>query len=212
MKIDASDKTSPLYELLSNAQKVCFSGDSVTEGTKNGGYGWYEPMMAAFPQATAIKTAWGGSTSAVLLEKREELIRAGADVYIIAIGTNDVRYRDSELCVMDAAAFIANLDELRSAVLEKNKGAVFVFIAPWMSLDFDTVSKLETSAKNTMLAQYTAALKKYCVGNGCLFIDPNPALKRTLTREPYSEYLLDYIHPNADKGIELYSSAVLSGQ
>lgn len=212
LQISAEEKTSPLYKVLSNAKKVCFSGDSLTEGTKNGGYGWYEPMMAAFPGVQAVKKAWGGSTSVILLEKRDELIQAAADVYVIAVGTNDVRYRDSRQCAMDAKAFVSNLDALRSAVAGKNRGAVFVFIAPWMSLDFDTVSKLKTGEKNDMLLQYTDALKKYCAGNGCLFVDPNPAIRQKLMREPYSDYLLDAIHPNAGSGIELYSSAVIGYQ
>jgi len=212
MELTDFDKNSPLYELLSNAKSVCFTGDSLTEGTKNGGYGWYEPMMASFPNVKVIKKAWGGSTSAVLLEHNEELANAAADAYVVAIGTNDVRYRDSKICAMDAQSFIKNVDTLRTAVLEKNKGAVFVFVAPWMSLDSDSVSKLATNEKNAMLAEYTAALKKYCAGNACLFIDPNPVLRKTLAREHNSEYLLDYIHPNTGKGIELYSSAVLSSR
>ena len=38
-------RSSPFYQLVSDADRVCFVGDSVTEGTKNGGYGWYEPIV-----------------------------------------------------------------------------------------------------------------------------------------------------------------------
>ena len=35
---------SRIYRLLQSAETVCFVGDSLTEGTMNGGVPWYEPI------------------------------------------------------------------------------------------------------------------------------------------------------------------------
>ena len=35
---------SRIYRLLQDAETVCFVGDSLTEGTMNGGVPWYEPI------------------------------------------------------------------------------------------------------------------------------------------------------------------------
>ena len=37
-------KNGTLYRAIEQADPICFIGDSVTEGTKNGGCPWYEPM------------------------------------------------------------------------------------------------------------------------------------------------------------------------
>ena len=47
-------------------ESTCRSGYSLTEGTTNGGYGWYEPLVAAFPHLVVHKRAWGSHTSRML--------------------------------------------------------------------------------------------------------------------------------------------------
>lgn len=53
------EKASPLYQKLSEAESVCFVGDSITHGTKNGGFGWYRPLESLLNNVT--ECAAGGS-------------------------------------------------------------------------------------------------------------------------------------------------------
>ncbi|MBQ2040215.1 MAG: SGNH/GDSL hydrolase family protein [Thermoguttaceae bacterium] len=61
-----------------------------------------------------------------------------------------------------------------------------------------------------MYEEYSNALRKFCEEQGDLFIDPNPYIKSILDVYPHSRYMLDYVHPNATDGVNLYSEAVLS--
>ena len=56
--------------------------------------------------------------------------------------------------------------------------------------------------------KYSNKLKKFCDDNDYLFIDPNKYIFDVLNKKSFSDYMVDYIHPNANKGVELYSIAV----
>lgn len=197
------------YSALQNADDVCFIGDSVTEGSKNGGVPWYEPLEGIV-QGTVTNCGWGGATVADLLNKHmDTILSADADLYVIAIGTNDVRYRDPEICAMDPETYIQRLSELRTQILTAHSDARFVFIAPWYATDGDTVSKLPYQEKLEQYRSYAAALESWAATNGDVFINANPYLQQVLDLYPHRDYLLDFIHPNATAGVSLYSKAVL---
>ena len=90
IKITEDMRNTVLFGLLSEAKSVCFVGDSLTEGTKNGGYGWYEPLVAAFPDLIVYKQAWGGGTTRTLIDNTKTILANNAQLYVIAIGTNDI--------------------------------------------------------------------------------------------------------------------------
>lgn len=108
---------SKLVQLLQEAQKICFVGDSITEGTKNRGYGWYEPLVAMLGLKNVSRWALGARTSTYFAENREQIARENADLYVLGIGCNDIRYRDSAVCAMDAKQFMANIDLLVKTLL-----------------------------------------------------------------------------------------------
>ena len=209
IELSERGKSTQLYRLLSNSHSACFIGDSVTEGTKNGGYGWYEPLTAAFPNLTVYKRAWGGYTIKLLLKRREEIVDVAADVYVIAVGTNDVRYRAAEVSSMTPEEFVANVDRLVQSVKAKHRAASFVFVGPWTTDHYDPVSALDEKDRMAMLVKYREALKTYADGKQYLYIDPNPEIDKVLRSEYAPKYLMDHIHPNADQGIRLYSLKVL---
>lgn len=209
IKIKDEMKNTPFYKLLTESKTVCFIGDSITEGSKNGGYGWFEPCIAAFPEITAYRKAWGGATTRTLLDKSEEISACRADLYVIAIGTNDVRYRDETTCAMDTDSYVQNINKLAEKILAGNPGARFVFISPWLAQYNDPYCKISVAERDSLLVAYGKALQNYCQQNGYVFINPNPSISAILTRYPPSEYLLDHIHPNAAEGIVLYSETVL---
>lgn len=211
-KLSEDDKREPMYQLLLNSKSICFVGDSVTEGTKNFGYGWYEPIAEALPKHIAInRFAKGGATSQFFLENIEKYAQNKAGTYVIAFGTNDVRYRMPEVCAMDTAAYIDRVQAIVKRLKKDNPGVNIVFIAPWTTDEYDDVSVLEKEDRYKMLAEYAEALRKYALDHECYYVDPTQAIQKEMMRqEQYPDrVMVDHVHPNASKGIYMYSRAVL---
>ncbi len=201
-------KDGVLYGELERASSVCFIGDSVTEGTKNGGCPWYEPIEEYLGDKQVLNYSKGSTTVSYMLDRVDEIPEA--ELYVIATGTNDVRYRDSSICAMTAEEYVQRIDALRSALSQRHKDARFVFIAPWYSTDGDTACDMSFADKTALNEEYTAALEEYCAGNDVAFINANPFIRQALHENPDRTYLLDHIHPNAGIGVVMYSEAVLS--
>ncbi|GAB3805759.1 CapA family protein [Virgibacillus kimchii] len=202
-------KEKKLFKLLSRSKSVCFIGDSVTEGTRNGGYGWYEPLVENFDHLDVKSFAKGSTASLYFLEHADTLSKFKSDLYVIAIGTNDVRYRDPKQCAMTSSEYINNLAQIVKKIKSRNKLAEFVFIAPWTTDAYDPISKLTKDERFQMLNEYSKALEKYANSSGYVYIDPNPIINaRFKTRNPKT-WIKDHIHPNALEGINLYSYAVI---
>ena len=218
LTISETMKTGIIYPLLQNSKSVCFVGDSLTEGTKNGGIPWYEPLEhiitdknPALQTGKISNVSVGGCTSKMLLEEKmlQKIVNADAELYVIAIGTNDIRYRDPKICAMTAEEYIANLQALQHEIKNKHPEVKLVFIAPWTSTDGDLNSKLPFAEKMKMNQKYSDALKKWCFESGNVYVDPNTYIADKLNRYPRSRYLTDFIHPNGREGVQLYSEATL---
>lgn len=201
-------RSGTLYKALERAAHACFIGDSLTEGTKNGGRPWYEPIEEHFPHKRFSNYSKGGATIKNMTDGAP-LIPA-ADLYVIAIGTNDIRYRDKLICAMTASDFTDRAEELRKILTGKNPSAEIIFIAPWYSTDGDVISRLDIAQTEEMNGEYSAALEKYCAEHSLRFINANPFIRGKLAQAPQSLYLLDWIHPNTSRGIIMYSEAVLT--
>jgi len=202
-------KETKLFKLISKSKSIAFIGDSITAGSKNGGYGWYEPMMAAFPEKMVFRHAWGSATTLKLLENIDIFTEQSADLYMIAIGTNDVRYRDKKTCAMDSKSYVENIDSMISSITSINPRAKFVLISPWLALDNDPYTPLSIEERDHLLYEYGKALETYCKENDHLFIDPNIGIREVFSNEIVSNFLIDHIHPNASEGIMLYSEKIL---
>lgn len=209
IEITEDMKHTEIYKLFNESKTICFVGDSITAGSKNGGYGWYEPVMAAFKGKTVYKEAWDSATTKTLLTNSDTIAACNADIYIIAIGTNDVRYRDKKVCAMDSAEFVENINTLINKITILNPNAKFVLIAPWLSLNNDPYTKLDVVKRDEMLLEYGEKLKSFSEKSGYLFIDANKAIHEEFLNSSTEEYLIDHIHPNAGEGIKLYSIKVL---
>ena len=197
-----------LYPLLSSANSVYFIGDSVTEGTKNGGYSWYEPLRSIV-NGEVYNFSVGGGTVQTLLDHMDDINQHTAELYVVAIGTNDVRYRNEKRCAMTSEEYVSRLQTLINSICEKNPDAKFVFVAPWTSTDGDKWSKLKYNDKIKLNQEYTEALEAFCASNGYSFVNANPYIDSYLSRYPTTVYLVDHIHPNSTAGIKLYSEAAL---
>ena len=120
---------------------VCFVGDSLTEGTRNGGVPYFEPLEHLI-RGKIFNISQGGATTKILFDRLGEMIQTDADLFVVAVGTNDVRYRDEKICCMTPEEYVASLQKIRDGVHEKIPSAKFIFIAPWTSTDGDFISKL----------------------------------------------------------------------
>ncbi len=203
-------KTGTLFSEIKKAGTICFIGDSVTEGTKNRGCPWYEPILEHIPDKTVYNYSKGGCTVSYMNDNLAGIPKA--DLYVIALGTNDVRYRNPEICAMTADDFVSEIDKLRQSLAEKSPSARFVFIAPWYSTDGDKFCQLSFKEKTSLNEEYSNALALYCSENGLPFINANGYIREAINLAPAGEYLLDHIHPNSGKGVVMYSEAVLLDQ
>lgn len=197
-----------LRALLSSAHKVCFIGDSITAGSENGGFPWYKPLVKAFPELGAENLAIGGGTSKSLLEiSRTQL--PTCDVYIIALGTNDVRYRNAQRGAITPEEYIGNLSGIVKLAKKLNKDSRFVFIAPWCSIPEAPIPPISRKQKEQLLAAYSETLSDYCTREDFLYINPNTVLSTLLKYPPLRQhYISDHIHPTWPYGCYLYSAAV----
>lgn len=200
-------KSGMLYPEIEKAGSVCFVGDSVTEGTKNGGCPWYEPIEALFPDKRFLNYSKGGCTVSYMLERKDEI--PDAELYVIALGTNDVRYRDETMCAMTADDYVSRMNALVDALSGKPSFSKAILIAPWYSTDGDPYCSLSFGEKTRLNEEYSSALESYCKDRSVGFINANEQIKSVLLTAPDRKYLLDHIHPNSTKGVIMYSEAVL---
>lgn len=194
---------------LSNlvGKSICFLGDSITEGTKNNFVGWYEPIRKLLgTEMSILNYSRGGCVTQFFIKNKDNIPEA--DTYVIAVGTNDVRYRNSSICAMDSKEYVNRIGLIREIIRGKNYYARLIFIAPWYSTDGDKVARLDYKSKERLNVEYTNALKEFCEKTGDIFVNPNPYIKNVLAHYPHERYLIDAIHPNASEGVMLYSEAV----
>lgn len=200
---------SSLKKYLDKASSVSFIGDSITSGVSiNNSHGWYEPLMELYPGIIVNNISHGSYTTKDVIEKFSSKIKESeSDIYFIALGVNDVRYRDEKKCAMTSDEYIENIDRMVNLI--ENKESKIVLIAPWYSLINDNISRISFNEKNELVDEYSSALASYAFDNDFICIDANNYIEKFLEEHNAFDYYVDYIHPNSDKGIELYSYAVL---
>ena len=211
LQITDEMQNSRICRLLQNAETVCFVGDSLTEGTINGGVPWYEPIRSSI-RGKIVNVSQGGATTKILLAYfLPAIVRAEADLVVVAAGANDILFRDPMFCAMTAADYIQNLQKFRDAVCERRPDAKFVFIAPWIATDGDAgiIGGVVPPNIDKTYADYTAALQTWCRDTGDVFIDASGYIARAFASSSSEKYLIDFIHPNAGAGVRLYAEAVL---
>ena len=84
-------KGGAIIDKVEHNDRLAFIGDSLTEGTMNGGYGWFEPLMQNYPNKQVIRFGKGSQTSKYFVENKEVISELKADLYFLAMGCNDIR-------------------------------------------------------------------------------------------------------------------------
>ena len=188
-----------LFEDLQSGGTVCFIGDSITAGAATEGIPWYQPLLT-FTTGEVINVSEPGWTSVSLIQDVEEYPRA--DIYVIAIGINDVLYIDQAFGAATVGEFIDNLDTLSVMLTGINPEATMYFITPWPFINFPD----ETYAVRD---EFVAAMSEWCDGEHRICIDPYDTIMNVLGEVDTSVYMWNDYHPDAPEGVGLYSYAVI---
>lgn len=196
------DKNSEMYKLMSESNGVCFVGDSITEGTKNGFHPWYQELVSYFDDLDVYSFAKGGYTSFdVVNYYLNDLSESSCDLVVVNIGTNDIRYN-----LTSEDVYIDNIYDILENILDRN----IVLLSPWRTYDGDVYLKKNKNEKNKLYNEYDKELSKIAEGNDNIyFIDSNLYIKKAIDENGIDTYLLDGVHPNDGLGIKLYSFSVL---
>ena len=192
-------KDCDLFSDLQSGRSVCFLGDSITNGTETDGIAWCHPLV---PYITGPKSNFsrGGWKVKDLLDHVEEI--PPAEIYVIAIGINDVLFSGSVQSAYTPSEFTTRCGQLADLLLAKAPGAKIYFIAPWTFVDLgDDYLKRGDQFRNY--------LGKWCEETGYSFINPDPVIVSVLGKEGSERFMLNEFHPGVPDGVALFSYAVL---
>ena len=192
-------KDSNFFEDISSGRPVCFLGDSITAGTVTGGIGWYQPLLP-YIRGDVSELSYPGWKVSDLTDHKEEIPEA--DIYIVAIGINDILFPEEERSSADAEEFIKRTEQLSDIIKEISPEAKIYFITPWTFLT-------AVDFYNSRGELFRTALKEWCSRTEYICIDPDPVIRSVLENEDYKKYMYNEFHPNAPEGVGLFSYAVL---
>jgi lysophospholipase L1-like esterase len=95
----------------------------------------------------------------IIKNYKYHILKSKSDLYIIAIGTNDVRYRDPEICAMTKEEYIENIKNIVKFAKFNNKNSNFIFIFPWLS---EILKNIDNNKYNSLFhLNYLKILKFY---------------------------------------------------
>jgi len=192
-------KDGELFKDLQSGRSICFLGDSITDGTETDGVGWYQPL-APYIKGDVSRLACGGWMVHHLMEEADRI--PVAEIYVVAIGVNDVVFPWGAYASQTPEEYTERLEKLSGMLRSKSPNAKIYFIAPWTFTG--QYEQYEERGD-----QFRAALAKWCERSGFVCIDPHPYVSSVLKEKGESVFMLNDLHPNAPQGIGLYSYAVL---
>ena len=193
-------KKSELFKDMESGKSFCFVGDSITKGNEIYGIHWYEPLIP-YIRGNISDFSHGGWTVSDLVKRKSRL--PSSDIYVVAIGINDVMHPDSVRSAATAEDYVQSIRQLTESIVSVSTNAKIYFIAPWALPGWDE-GTIERGR------QFRSALKDCCGAYKNIYIDPEPAIMSVLNDKGSSVFMKDGCHPNAAAGVGLYSYAVLS--
>ncbi|MBR6484283.1 MAG: SGNH/GDSL hydrolase family protein [Clostridiales bacterium] len=192
-------KDSELFEDLQSGKTICFVGDSITSGAMTDGVTWYDPLVP-YIEGDIRNFSHSRWTTGNLLEHRSEIPEA--DVYVIAIGINDVIFIDDESGAASGEEYISNLEILDGTLNTTSPGSKRYYITPWILIGFP-------EEYNEKREEFSESLYSWCNEKERICIDPFPVIDSFLEGDNISYFMHDAVHPNDRQGVQLFSYAVL---
>lgn len=193
-------KDSEFYEDMSSGKTFCFLGDSITCGTETGGITWFDPLVP-YIKGDVINYSYGGWTSKDLAGNLEPI--PAADIYVVAVGINDVLRAEELPDEFTTEKYIANLEVLTDRLRESSPDSKIYFITPWIFFD-------RSDECNRLREEFSEALMNWCNGEDRICIDPYPFTLAVTEADGREPYMYNYFHPNAERGVGLFSYSVLA--
>ena len=198
LELTNNDKKSIVYRKIEENNNICFIGDSITNGYKNGYKPWYIPLMNNFDKNIINISKESYTSHDIINEFSNKIIESNCDLSIINIGTNDIRYNKESV-----KNYINNIKK----IVELTQGEDIV-LAPWQTTENDYNISSNDNEKRLLYNIYNDELKKL---SNAYYVDPNPYIKKVINHNNEEDYLIDGVHPNSGEGIKLYSFAVMRG-
>lgn len=127
LELTPKDKKTFLYQKIEESNTICFIGDSITNGYKNGYNPWYLPLMSHFDKKIINISKESYTTEEIISDFGEQIKESGCDLSIINIGTNDIRYYKRNV-----DDYIENIE----TIVELTPGED-VLLAPWQTTKND---------------------------------------------------------------------------
>ncbi len=191
-----------LANALHSASTVSWIGDSITENPA----GYVSKVEQLFPNPVYTNNAVGGWTTKDCLDNIVTFTAQASDLFIVALGVNDVRYNDSRGAI-DQTTYLANMLNIVTPL--KNTGAKVAVLSIWPSHHRDAFSALLHKETNDRIRQYNKGLSKLCADLDIIFIDAYSPIMCGVNVKNESEIASDGIHPSG-AGIELYAEALFN--
>ena len=192
-------KDSELFEDMKSGKSFCFLGDSITAGNQNNGVPWYQPLKQ-YIKGEITYLSRGGYMVQNLINRADDI--PTSDIYLVAIGINDVLIPTAKYASPSAVEYINRLDELAKILKKASPSAKIYFIAPWSF--FDQEEHLVIRGE-----QFRASLIDWCDKTEYICINPHPIISSIVNESNKEDFLIDKVHPNSSVGVGLYSYAVL---
>lgn len=203
---------SPMVHALQQAGKVLFIGDDVTSGISIGGLGWHEPLTAAFPHLSTASFVPEHGTALGAAKQAEEISAVQADVYVIALGMQDICKHAVESCAMTGEDYIHAINSIVSSISAKQPQSRIMLLTPWASHPCDRSCPLAAEEKQALHRTFCEALLRFAKDNNLCCIDPNPYIDFERSARFWEYYMLNQTLPNAQAGVPLYARAVVHSQ
>ncbi len=192
-------KQSELFADLESGKSICFLGDSITRGSATGGIPWYQSVS---PYIKGKVTNFSKSGWMV-----KDLIESGSsipvsDIYVVAIGINDIIFSKNERTSPDSSEYVKRLEQLARIIEDKSSEAKIYFITPWPI----------SNSNNTLDERFNHfhdAIIEWCESEDYICIDSQPIIDEVRDVDGSEKYMYDEVHPNSTNGVALYCYAVL---
>ena len=192
-------KDSDFYEDMESGRSFCFLGDSITYGSVTEGIHWYQPLIP-YISGEISQYSHSGWTVTNIIEHIDNIPEV--EIYVIAIGINDILYPDHDDSAHTASEFVIKCDLLADLLTDRYPDSKIYFIAPWSFIDND-VSFIERGN------QFRTALEGWYKDTDYHYINPNTIILSVIASEGPVKYMYNDFHPNAPRGVGLFSYAVL---
>ena len=192
-------KDSELFKDLQSGKPICFLGDSITAGLTTNGVPWYQPMVPYITGEISNYSVSGWQVKNLIINSENIPV---ADIYIIAIGINDILFADTATASVTADDFVRNTDKLATLIKNQSNGAKIYFVSPWTFVNLSEDYFIRGD-------EFRKAMKDYCENSDSIYIDAEPIIASVLETEGSEKYMYNEFHPNAPDGIGLFSYAVL---